>query len=316
MTDPTSGKENAARRPELVAVTEYLAFLSGEKRYSKYTIRNYGHALRELFAALRASGRWEGDLNAVPTILLRSYLVDAQRAGLSRRSLHLQVSAARSFFKDLRRRGLVSANPFQGLTLPPFRQPLPKFFTEKQAIHFLSGPQRLLESGEITPFEACRDRLIFELLYGAGLRISELVELRVASVDFQHGILRIRGKGGKERLAPVGKVALSLLRAYRAQYTDGYAPDDLVVVREAGKPLTAAWVQRGMKRYLELAGLPNDLTPHKLRHSFATHLLNAGADLRVVQELLGHASLSTTQVYTHVGLQRLKEAHRQSHPRP
>jgi integrase/recombinase XerC len=296
-------------------VARFLTFLQAEKRYSAHTVRNYRQALSAFFTALRAGGRWRGDLHAVPSLLVRGYLIDAQRAGLSRRTVHLHMSAVRSFFRDLRRRGEVESNPLQGLSLPAFRKPLPKFFTERQAETFLEGPRRLLEAGEITAFEACRDQLIFELLYGAGLRISELVNLRYAAVEPGSGVLRVRGKGNKERLAPIGEAALALLREFRRRFASGTAPGDPVVVSNTARPLTPLWVQRRMKRYLALAGLPADLSPHTLRHSFATHLLNAGADLRVVQELLGHSSLSTTQVYTHVGLQRLKDAHRQAHPR-
>jgi len=293
----------------------FLRFLASEKRYSPYTVRNYRQALEGFFTALRESGRWRGDFEAVPPLLVRSYLIDAQRAGLSRRTVHLHMSAVRSFFRDLRRRGEVTINPLQGLSLPAFRKPLPKFFTEAQAERFLEGPRQLLASGELTPTEACRDQLIFELLYGAGLRISELVGLRFRMVDETSGLLRVRGKGNKERLAPIGAVALATLREYRERFRGEAGHEDPVLVMSGQRPLTAGWVQRRMKRYLLHAGLPSDLTPHKLRHSFATHLLNRGADLRLVQELLGHSTLSTTQVYTHVGLQRLKDAHRQAHPR-
>ena len=304
-----------ATRPESAAVARFLVFLEKEKRYSAHTVRNYGQALRAFFNALHASGRWAGNLEVVPPLLVRSYLIEAQRGGLSRRTVHLHMSAVRSFFRELRERGEVASNPLQGLSLPAFRKPLPKFLTERQAEKFLEGPRRLLEAGTIEAFEACRDQLVFELLYGAGLRVSELVGLRYTSVDLHSGALRVKGKGKKERLAPMGAAALAVLKEFRSRFAEGTGPEDFVVVKMGRFPVTAIWVQQRMKRYLKLADLPNDLTPHKLRHSFATHMVNAGADLRVVQELLGHASLSSTQVYTHVGLQRLKQAHRDAHPR-
>ncbi|MFP4540702.1 MAG: tyrosine recombinase XerC [Opitutales bacterium] len=313
--EENAGADAAPEPPESRVVADFLAMLEGEKRASAYTVRNYGQALREFFKALRATGRWHGALEAIPPLLVRSYLVEAQRAGLSRRTLHLHVSAVRSFFRYLRVQGLVQSNPLQGLALPAFRKPLPKFLTERQVTLFLEGPRRLLEDGESTPFEACRDQLIFELLYGAGLRISELTGLRQADADLRTGVLRVRGKGGKERVAPMGEAALAVLRRFREGFVEDTTPAAPLVVRTGAEPLTPLWVQQRMKRYLDLAGLPHDLTPHKLRHSFATHLLNAGADLRVVQELLGHSKLATTQLYTHVGLQRLKDAHRASHPR-
>lgn len=308
-------REGEGNTPELARLDDFLAYLSEERRLSAYTVRNYGQALREIFSFLRSEGRWQGNLEVVPNLLLRSYLIEMQRAGLSRRTLHLRVSAGRAFFRYLLERRVIATNPFSGLAAPPFRRSLPKFLTEKQAERFLEGPRRRLEAGALTPMEACRDQLVFELLYGAGLRISELVALTYRQIDLRTGSARILGKGQKERLAPIGRVALELVKRFRAEFAPEARPEDSVLGAVCGRPVTAGWVQRRMKTYLAEAELPLDLTPHKLRHSFATHLVNAGADLRVVQELLGHASLSTTQVYTHVSLQRLKEAHRKAHPR-
>ncbi len=301
--------------PEIVLVERFLAFLEKERRYSAYTLRNYGQSLRDFFSGLRASDQWHGALDVIPSVWVRSYIIEAQRAGKSRRTLHLHMSALRSFYRYLLKQGLVESNPIRGIAIPAFRTPLPKFLTEKQVKHFLEGPSRKLAAGELTPHEAARDQLIFELLYGAGLRISELVGLTHRHVDLSQGVLRIHGKGGKERLAPMGQTAKELLKDYIRSFAEATGGNDPVLTLSGSAPLTAYWVQRRMKVYLELAGLPLDLTPHKLRHSFATHLLNAGADLRVVQELLGHGQLSTTQVYTHVGLGRLKDAHKAAHPR-
>ncbi len=301
--------------PEQALVAEFLSHLSGERRLSSYTVRNYRQALMALFAYLRASGRWQGDLNRIPQLLIRSYIIDAQRDGISRRTLHLRVSSARTFFRYLLKQKKVQTNPFTGLSVPAFRKPLPKFLTERQVERFLEGPRIRLEAGEITPYEACRDQLLFELLYGAGLRISELVGLRHGRIEASSGIARILGKGGKERLCPLGDTAMAVLMQMRRDFPDTVGPEKPVVSGANGRLVDAEWVQRRMKVYLKLAGLPLDLTPHKLRHSFATHLVNAGADLRIVQELLGHSSLATTQVYTHVGLKRLKDAHRAAHPR-
>lgn len=301
--------------PEKIHIGRFLSFLEGERRYSAHTLRNYGEALSSFFSALRASGRWHGAMEAIPAVWVRSYIIEVQRAGKSRRTLHLHLSALRSLYRYLLKQGLVESNPFRGITIPSFRTPLPKFLTEKQVKRFLEGPGIKLAAGDLTPFEAARDQLIFELLYGAGLRISELVSLTHGQVDLGQGVLRIRGKGGKDRLAPMGKTARDLLKGYCETFSEASAGGEPVLTKGGKTPLSAYWVQRRMKVYLELAELPLDLTPHKLRHSFATHLLNAGADLRVVQELLGHGQLSTTQVYTHVGLGRLKEAHRAAHPR-
>jgi integrase/recombinase XerC len=154
-----------------------------------------------------------------------------------------------------------------------------------------------------------------ELLYGAGLRVSELVGLNHGAVDLGEGVARVTGKGRKQRLCPLGRVACAVLARFRDQFTPGAGPGDPVLCNPGGGRMTVRSVQLLVKRHLALAGLPLDLTPHKLRHSFATHLLNAGADLRIVQELLGHAQLVTTQVYTHVSISRLKDVYNKAHPR-
>ena len=174
---------------------------------------------------------------------------------------------------------------------------------------------RLLESGGCDAFTACRDRLAMELLYGAGLRVSELVGLDHGAVDLGEGVARVTGKGRKQRLCPLGRVACAVLARFRDEFTPGAGPADPVLSNPGGGRMTVRSVQLMLKRHLALAGLPLDLSPHKLRHSFATHMLNAGADLRVVQELLGHAQLVTTQVYTHVSIARLKDVYNRAHPR-
>lgn len=296
-------------------VDRYLSQLANERNYSPQTVRNYRHALKDFFSFLDQDSRWGGDFKRIQFNDGRSYLIELQRAGIGRRTLHLRVSAIRGFIRFLRERKQLATNPLSELTVPQFRKPLPKFLTEREMEHFLSGPERGLASGKLTAWEALRDRLIFELLYGGGLRISELVALRWGSREGNGSVFRVMGKGQKERLVPVGGVAGALLQKYSHQpetITERQSP---ILQNGHGHGLSAGWIQRRMKLYLKEAGLPNDLTPHKIRHSFATHMLNAGADLRLVQELLGHASLSTTQVYTHVGLQRLKDLHRKLHPK-
>jgi integrase/recombinase XerC len=172
-----------------------------------------------------------------------------------------------------------------------------------------------LESGAITPFLAWRDRLVMELLYGGGLRVSELVGLNYKFIDFTEGVARVLGKGRKERLCPLGKVAMVVLEKFRTEHARNKGPADPVLINTKHERLGVREVQLLLKRYLALAELPLDLTPHKLRHSYATHLLNAGADLRLVQELLGHVQLATTQIYTHVTVARLQEIYAKAHPR-
>jgi len=305
----------AANFPEAAWLEEWLAHLAGERRLSPHTLRNYRQGVTEFFTFVRGEGRFGGATDAVPELLVRSFLIEMQRRGISRRTLHLHVSACRGFFRYLGAQGRTRRNPFTGVALPKLDKPLPKFLTEKQMQRFLEGPRRACENGALSPFEADRDLAIFELLYGAGFRISELVGLRVRDLDMASGMARVLGKGKKERLCPVGPAAVELVRRLRREHGVAAGPADPVLPGAGGRPLTVRWVQRRMKYYLQMAELPADLTPHKIRHAFATHMINAGADLRVVQEMLGHASLSTTQIYTHVSLQRLKDAHRKAHPR-
>ena len=246
---------------------------------------------------------------------MRDFVIEAQRR-FDRRTLHNHASGLRTFFKFWMRQGRLRRNPFAGVPLPKLEKRLPQFLTEEQMKLLLAGPQRLLENASINAHSAWRDRLVMELLYGGGLRVSELAGLDYGAIDFESGVARVLGKGRKERLCPLGRVALAVTGKFRDAFAgQRTAPGDPVIVNPNGSRMTVRAVQLMLKRYLALAGLPLDLTPHKLRHSYATHLLNAGADLRLVQELLGHAQLATTQVYTHVSIARLKEVYAKAHPR-
>ncbi len=301
----------AAEHPDLVG---YCAHLKLERRVSDYTLRNYRQAGERFVEWLRAEEEWVGDFSAVTPRVVRSYLVELRR-GLGRRTIHNHVSGLRGLYRYLRQQGKVDSNPFTGVSLPKLEKPLPKFLTETQMRALLEAPAKLYQAGEMDDFTALRDSVILEMLYGGGLRVSELCGLNLGQIDMEQGVARVLGKGGKERLCPLGKVAVECLQRFlelSGASTDRGSP---VVFTAQGKRLQAAQVQRLLKTHLRAAGLPLDMTPHKLRHSYATHLLDHGADLRSVQELLGHASLSTTQVYTHVSVARLKDAHRQAHPR-
>ena len=303
-------------KAERALIDRFLRFLESERRYSAYTIRNYRHALEGLLTFICEGGAAEKDVfKLVGPMTLRSYIIEAQRSGASKRTLHLRVSAFRSFFRYLRRHGEVEHNPIAGISVPKYRKPLPKFLTEAEMARFLAAPSELLEKGEIDSFSAHRDTLIFELFYGAGLRISEAVQANWGDYDSRSKCLKVLGKGKKERICPIGVHAAGLLEGFKKGEAVVKGRGDPLLHDLAGHRLTPFWIQKRMKVYLRQADLPDDLTPHKIRHSFATHLLNAGADMRVVQELLGHSSLSTTQIYTHVGLKRLKEAHQKAHPR-
>lgn len=292
----------------------FADFLAKERRYSRYTLRNYRQAFDDFYRWLKASGLWERGFDALGPRDLRDFVIEAQRR-FDRRTLHNHVSGLRAFFKYWLKRERVARNPFLGVPLPKLEKRLPKFLTETQMKLLLAGPERLLANGSLDARTALRDRLVMELLYGGGLRVSELVALNFGAIDLSAGVGRVLGKGNKERLCPLGRVATALL----VKWKDGYAGDASaaapVLVNASGERLPVRQVQLLLKRYLALAGLPLDLTPHKLRHSYATHLLNAGADLRLVQELLGHANLATTQIYTHVSVARLRAIYDQAHPR-
>ena len=272
---------SAAEHPDLVG---YCAYLKLERRVSDYTLRNYRKAGERFVAWLRAEESWDENFGSVTSRAVRSYLVDLRR-GLGRRTIHNHVSGLRGLFRYLREQGKLNSNPFTGVNLPKLEKPLPKFLTEAQMRVLLEAPANLYQAGEMDDFTALRDTVILELLYGGGLRVSELCDLKLGQIDMDQGVARVLGKGGKERLCPLGEVALKCLKRFlelSGASTDRESP---VVFTAQGKRLQPAHVQKLLKTHLRAAELPLDMTPHKLRHSFATHLLDHGADLRSVQEL-------------------------------
>ena len=292
----------------------FLSHLEKERRLSAYTVRNYSQAIRDFAQWMKRNTRWDGEWEQLSATMLKRFLIERQRTH-SRRTIHNHFSALKTYSRFLQTRKWIQKNPFTGISLPKLDKPLPKFLTEKQMSELLSGPMKLLDNESLEPWLAWRDRLVLELLYGAGLRVSELAGLNYGDVDFRRGVAKIRGKGNKERLCPLGKIAMLVLEKFRQEFSEHCGFEDPVVLGNRKLRIRVRQVQLLVKKYLALANLPLDLTPHKIRHSFATHLLNHGADLRLVQDLLGHSSLSTTQVYTHVTLGRLKEAHSKAHPR-
>lgn len=308
--------ETAEVPPAILAewVQPFLDFLAKERRYSAYTVRNYRQAFEDFYRWAQIDGRWARGVAGFTTRDMRDFVIEGQRR-FSRRTLHNHVSGLRAFFRYWQRERKLTKNPLLGVPLPKLDKSLPKFLTETQVAALLAGPQRLLEQGALDAFTAWRDRLALELLYGGGLRVSEVVALNYGAIDFGNGAARVLGKGRKERICPLGAVAMAVLQKFRADFAPASGPHAPVLVTASRTRLSVGEVQRLMKRYLALAELPMDLSPHKLRHSYATHLLNSGADLRAVQELLGHANLATTQIYTHTSVARLKEIYAKAHPR-
>jgi integrase/recombinase XerC len=309
--------QGPAPLPEAVLAewwTPFEDFLAKERRYSAYTVRNYRQAFEDFYRWLVGARLWERGLAELGSREMRDFVIEAQRR-FDRRTLHNHASGLRTFFKFWMHHGKMRTNPLLGVPLPKLEKRLPKFLTEEQMKLLLMGPQRLRENEGIDARTAGRDRLAMELLYGGGLRVSELAGLTFGAIDFEAGVARVLGKGKKERLCPLGRVAVTVVKKFREEFAREKGPTGAVLTNANGRPMEVREVQRMLKRYLSLAGLPLDLTPHKLRHSYATHLLNAGADLRLVQELLGHSQLATTQVYTHVSVARLKEIYAKAHPR-
>ena len=292
---------------------QFVSHLRLERRMSDYTVRNYSQAINYFFDFLKESGE-SIILSEVTKQLARSYCIEAQNK-YSRRTLRNHVSGLRTFFKFLQAREIVRTNPFTNITLPKLDQPLPKVMTQAQVFKLLDQPTYDGKNNNACDFYAIRDLLVLELLYAGGLRVSELVGINYGDVDMSNASIKVLGKGNKERIAPVGHRALATLKKFKNLHAKKSKFNSPVLINPSGTRLTVRSVQLLVKKYLNYAELPSDLTPHKLRHCFATHLLDNGADLRAVQELLGHSSLSTTHIYTHVSASRMKSVHSLAHPR-
>ena len=283
---------------EFLEFDQFVSHLRLERRMSDYTVRNYSQAINYFFDFLKESGE-SIVLTEVTKQLARSYVIEAQNK-YSRRTLRNHVSGLRTFFKFLQAREIVRTNPFTNITLPKLDQPLPKVMSQAQVFKLLDQPTYDGKDNNACDFYAIRDLLVLELLYAGGLRVSELVGINYGDVDMSNASIKVLGKGNKERIAPVGHRALATLEKFKKLHAKKSKIDSPVLINPSGTRLSVRSVQLLVKKYLNYAELPSDLTPHKLRHCFATHLLDNGADLRAVQELLGHSSLSTTQIYTFV----------------
>lgn len=303
-------KTGAVGRVTDALTEEFLNYLRVERNVSTLTLRNYSADIAAFYTWFGEKYQKECDWRKVDPFHLRGYLVYLNERKFDRATIHLKMSALRSLFKWLVRTERVKQNPVTGLTLPKLTRKLPRFLTIQQVETLLEAP---LKGEAKDKLSAWRDKAILETLYSTGMRIHELVGLNDDDVDVLGEVVRVRGKGKKERLSTLGGPAIDALQKYlevRARSTRGP-----LFVNKFGNRLTARSIQRMLKKYLVAAGLDPSLTPHKLRHSFATHMLDAGADLRGVQELLGHANLSTTQIYTHITPERLKKVYEKAHPR-
>ena len=293
---------------------DFIFRISQQRRYSQYTVRNYRQSVADWVIWLKQTGYASGDFKRVDKRTARAYVGELS-SKYSHSTIHNRVSAIRSFYKFLIQTQEIDADPFSLVKLPKLKKDLPIFLTESAMPPLLSAPRNTDDNEKISPADAMRDALCIELLYGAGLRVSELCNMKWRDVDFSINTARILGKGSKVRFCPFGEKAGEVFKQWRDEFAYSKDPDANAITLQNGKPIYPRYVQRMIKKYLIKAGLPTNITPHKLRHSFATHLVNNGIDLRSLQEMLGHASLSTTQIYTHLSTKKLIEEHRQNHPR-
>ncbi|MGF1642814.1 MAG: tyrosine recombinase XerC [Thiotrichales bacterium] len=286
----------------------YLDYLRHERRYSLHTVAGYARDLTAFQSYLARSLPALDWVDVGPT-QLRQYLAALHRDGSAPRSLRRQLSAIRGFYRFLERRGDVAQNPAIGLPLPRLPQRLPKSLE-------LDAVTRLVEFDQAGAL-ATRDRAMMELIYSSGLRLAELVALDLDDIDLNAGLVRVTGKGNRQRELPVGRKAIEALRAWLELRADlpGAARSAAMFLSRDGKRLAARSVQQRMAQWGIVRGLEQRVHPHRLRHAFATHLLESSGDLRAVQELLGHASISATQIYTHLDFQHLAKVYDRTHPR-
>lgn len=310
-------------------VLRFATYLRAERNASEHTVSGYLQDIGQFAAFLWPDAsvtppfRWE----TVPRDQARAFLAAFHRSGWSPTTTRRKLSSLRAFYRYLERERAVAVNPFIGLRGPRLGRPLPSVLNVKEVETLIAAPltdlaARKARCGSVRPvveYAALRDNAIFETLYSTGCRISEIAALTWGDIRFDQGTTIVEGKGRKQRLCVLGGPACRALQALRTQaallWPAAAQAASPLFLNAQGGGLTPRSIERQMKKWLRAAGLPPELTPHKLRHSFATHLLDAGADLRSVQEMLGHASLSTTQIYTHVSIERLKDEYGKAHPR-
>ena len=322
---PTQGrplqKHDTDHQPMTGYLNKFFTYLEIEKNYSPHTILNYRIDLVEFSKFLGEchceepkATKQSLSIKDVEYSDLRRFLAQLKGRNLKPRTLSRKLSSLRSFFKFLQREKVIQANPAKLLVTPKLDKPLPHFMSEEESVQLIEAPK----SGKIN---SPRDKAIFEILYSTGIRVSELVGLNVDDVDFFGNIIKVRGKGKKERMVPVGDTALNVLKEYLDKRSSSTPPvggvreGGFIFANKNGTRLGDRSVRNIINKYILEQAMSQHVTPHMFRHSFATHLLNHGADLRSVQELLGHVNLSTTQIYTHLTTDKLKKVYDQAHPR-
>ncbi len=290
------------------AIERFLRELDVERNFSKHTLRAYRIDLLQ-FLEFLIKEKVE-NFGVANNLLLRKFLAYLRDEGGSKSTIGRKMASIRSLYKFLLKKGEIDHNPILAVRIPKKEKKLPEFLDLKEI-------EILLDSPDTNSIKGLRDKAILETLYGSGIRVSELVGLNIEDINWQLELIRVRGKGKKERLTPIGKYASKAIRDYQDSKTNVRKQNDTkaLFLNKFGKRLTTRSVARLIEDYLKRTGLNIKVSPHMLRHSFATHLLDRGAGLRAVQELLGHAKLSSTQIYTHVSAERLKKVYNQAHPR-
>ncbi|MCF6147527.1 MAG: tyrosine recombinase XerC [Candidatus Kuenenia sp.] len=284
-------------------VDRYLAYIENDKNYSLQTLRAYRNDLNQYLSFLKDEGCT--NLSAVSRLQLRKYLAFLKKQNPSKSTVARKLASIRSLYKFLCQHGILELNPVEHIKTPKLDKKLPKFMSINDAENLLDQPDEGKLSG-------LRDKAIMETLYSTGMRVSELVGMNIADIDFRSGVVKVRGKGRKERILPIGNHALNAIQTYLGKRR---AENTALFLNKFNGRLTERSVARMIEKYMKKGAMNLRVSPHTFRHSFATHLLDCGADLRAVQEFLGHSSLSTTQIYTHVTTERLKEVYDKAHPR-
>jgi len=290
-------------------IEEYINYLLIEKGCSTHTIEAYSHDLGNFVVHIRKQG-CRRIQDVTPDIVL-SHLAEQHERGLCSKSVNRKLAALRGLYKHLIREGAIAYNPLTNIEMSKGWMHLPDTLSREEM-------NRLLAQPELNVVSALRDKAMLELLYASGIRVSELIGLTMNAVNWQVGYLLIMGKGGKERIVPIGRCAYDTLYQYVEKTRPGFLKqkqNDILFLNKSGEGFTRQGFWKLVKKYAEQAGLKKKVHPHTFRHSFATHLIEGGADLRSVQIMLGHADISTTQIYTHITRERLKEVHRKYHPR-
>lgn len=293
-------------------LSSFEEFLSSERNYSKHTIKAYITDLKEFSIVLMEQGLTNGknediDFTKLDETPIRAYISKLYNKN-KKVSISRKIASIRTFFEYLIRRGDMKSNSAKLVPTPKGEKRLPTFLTVDEVIKLVEAP------GSDNPLES-RDRAILELLYSSGLRVSELVGINLENLDLDTMSVKVLGKGKKERLVPLGSKAIEAIKIYLRHRLNLKPKDDYLFVNSRGGRLTTRSVDRIIKKYAVIAGIPKNISPHVLRHTFATHLLGGGADLRAIQEMLGHESLSTTQRYTHTSVEKLMEIYDKTHPR-